>query len=54
MLGSAYRSLGIAYARQGNVEEGARYYRLYLPLCRDPKEKAQIQKYLEMFDSQRK
>src|SRR5712691_8141288 len=54
LLGPAYRALGIAYARQGNVEEGARFYRLYLPLCSNPVEKAQLQKYLDQFDSQRK
>jgi tetratricopeptide (TPR) repeat protein len=54
VLGPAYRALGIGYARQGNVEEGARYYRLYLPLCSNPQEKAQLQKYLDQFDSQRK
>jgi pSer/pThr/pTyr-binding forkhead associated (FHA) protein len=54
VLGPAYRALGIAYARQGNVEEGARFYRLYLPLCSNPQEKAQLQKYLDQFDSQRK
>src|SRR5437762_7055491 len=33
VLAGLYRSLGIAFTRQGNMEEGAHYYRLYLPLC---------------------
>ena len=36
VLGGLYRSMGIAFTRQGNIEEGAHYYRLYLPLCAEP------------------
>jgi len=53
LLGRIYRALGIAYARQGNLDEGARYYRLYLPFAA-PEERAQLQKYLEQFEARRK
>jgi tetratricopeptide (TPR) repeat protein len=54
VLGMIYRAMGIAFARQGNVEEGSRYYRLYLPLCRNPAEKVQLQKYLDQFEAQKR
>lgn len=54
VLAMIYRSMGIAYTRQGNIEEGARYYRLYLPLCSDPAEKAQLQKVLDDYDARRR
>jgi len=53
-LGSLYRSMGIAYTREGNVEEGARYYRLYLPLCTNPAEKSQLQRVLDDYDARRR
>jgi pSer/pThr/pTyr-binding forkhead associated (FHA) protein len=53
-LGGLYRSMGIAFTRQGNVEEGAHYYRLYLPLCTNPAEKAQLQKVLDDYDARRR
>jgi pSer/pThr/pTyr-binding forkhead associated (FHA) protein len=52
-LGGLYRSMGIAFTRQGNIEEGAHYYRLYLPLCSNPAEKAQLQKVLDDYDARR-
>src|SRR5439155_18698286 len=52
-LGGLYRSLGIAHTRQGNVEEGARYYRLYLPLCTNPAENAQLQRVLDDYEGRR-
>jgi tetratricopeptide (TPR) repeat protein len=54
VLGGIYRSMGIAFTRQGNIEEGARYYRLYLPLCTNPSEKAQLQKVLDDYDARRR
>ena len=54
VLGGIYRSMGIAYTRQGNIEEGARYYKLYLPLCTNPDEKAQLQKVLGDYESSRR
>ena len=46
--------MGIAYTREGNVEEGARYYRLYLPLCTNPAEKSQLQRVLDDYDARRR
>jgi hypothetical protein len=43
--------MGIASTRKGNSEEGARYYRLYLPLCTDPAERAQLQRVLADYES---
>jgi ABC transport system ATP-binding/permease protein len=54
VLAGAYRSMGIASMRAGNVEQGARYYRLYLPLCTNPTEKAQLQKTLAEYDARQK
>ena len=54
ILGGLYRSMGIAFTRQGNMEEGAHYYRLYLPLCTNPAEKAQLEKVLEDYDARRR
>ncbi|HZR09807.1 MAG TPA: hypothetical protein VFA79_14595, partial [Myxococcales bacterium] len=54
VLGGLYRSMGIAFTRQGNIEEGAHYYRLYLPLCANPAERAQLQKVLDDYDSRRR
>jgi hypothetical protein len=45
--------MGIAFTRQGNMEEGAHYYRLYLPLCSNLTERAQLQKVLEDYDARR-
>jgi tetratricopeptide (TPR) repeat protein len=53
VLSGAYRSMGIASMRAGNVEQGAKYYRLYLPLCTNPTEKAQLQKTLAEYDAAR-
>ena len=53
VLAGAYRSMGIASMRAGNVEQGAKYYRLYLPLCTNPTEKAQLQKTLAEYDAAR-
>ena len=53
-LGGIYRSMGIAYTRQGNIEQGARYYKLYLPLCTNPAEKAQLKKVLDDYDARRR
>ena len=54
VLGGIYRSMGIAFTRQGNIEEGAHYYKLYLPLCNNPNEKAQLQKVLDDYEARRK
>jgi hypothetical protein len=54
VLGSLYRSMGIAFTRQGNIEEGAHYYKLYLPLCTNPGEKAQLKKVLEDYEARRR
>jgi len=54
VLGGLYRSLGIAFTRQGNIEEGAHYYRLYLPLCENAAERAQLQRVLDDYDARRK
>jgi len=54
VLAGAYRSMGIAFTRQGNVEEGAHYYKLYLPLCTDAGEKAQLEKLLADYDARRR
>jgi len=53
-LGGLYRSMGIAFTRQGNIEEGAHYYRLYVPLCANPAEKAQLQKVLDDYEARRR
>ena len=53
VLAGLYRSMGIAFTRQGNMEEGAHYYRLYLPLCANAPERAQLQKVLEDYDVRR-
>ena len=50
VLPGLYRSLGIAYTSQGDVQQGAKYYRLYLPLCTNPAEKAQLQKVLDDYE----
>lgn len=54
VLSGLYRSMGIAYTRQGNLEDGARYYKLYLPLCTDPNERAQLQKLLADYEARRR
>jgi len=54
VLAGLYRSLGIAFTRQGNMEEGAHYYRLYLPLCANASERAQLQKVLDDYDARRR
>jgi pSer/pThr/pTyr-binding forkhead associated (FHA) protein len=54
VLGGAYRSMGIAYTRSGDIEQGARYYKLYLPLCTNPQEKATLQKTLADYDARQK
>ena len=53
VLARVYRSMGIAFTRQGNIEEGAHYYKLYLPLCTNPGEKAQLQKVLDDYEARR-
>lgn len=53
VLAGIYRSMGIAFTRQGNIEEGARYYKLYLPLCTNPNEKAQLQRVLDDYEARR-
>lgn len=50
-LGGLYRSMGIAFTRQGDLEQGARYYRLYLPLCTDAREKAELLKLLHDYEA---
>jgi len=47
VLGSLYRSLGATYSRAGNADQGAHYYRLYLPFCDNPTEKSFLQKTLD-------
>jgi tetratricopeptide (TPR) repeat protein len=54
VLGSIYRSMGIAFTRQGNIEEGAHYYKLYLPLCTNPGERAQLKKVLDDYEARRR
>jgi hypothetical protein len=54
ILGGLYRSMGIAFTRQGNIEEGAHYYKLYLPLCNNPSEKAQLQKVLDDYEARKR
>jgi len=54
VLAGLYRSMGIAFTRQGNMEEGAHYYRLYLPLCGNASERAQLQKVLDDYDVRRR
>jgi pSer/pThr/pTyr-binding forkhead associated (FHA) protein len=54
VLATAYRGMGAAFTRQGNIEEGAHYYKLYLPLCSDPAEKARVQKLLDDYDARRR
>jgi len=51
VLGGVYRSMGIAFTRQGNIEQGAHYYKLYLPLCTNAAEKSQLQKVLQDYES---
>ncbi len=54
VLAGIYRSMGIAFTRQGNIEEGAHYYKLYLPLCTNQNEKAQLQKVLDDYEARRR
>ena len=54
ILAGLYRSMGIAFTRQGNMEESAHYYRLYLPLCSNLSERTQLQKVLEDYDARRR
>ena len=54
VLGGVYRSMGIAFTRQGNIEEGAHYYKLYLPLCTNAAEKSQLQKVLDDYEARRR
>lgn len=54
VLAGIYRSMGIAFTRQGNIEEGAHYYKLYLPLCTNPGERAQLQKVLDDYEARRR
>ena len=54
VLANLYRSLGIGYTRQGKRDEGARYYRLYLPLCTNPQERRYLEKTLEKYDHHRR
>lgn len=54
VLATAYRGMGLAFTRQGNVEAGAHYYKLYLPVCSDPAEKARVQKLLDDYDARRR
>ncbi len=54
VLANAYRSMGITFTRQGNAEEGARYYRLYLPICANPTERQHLQKLLDDYDARRR
>ena len=54
VLSGVYRSMGISFTRQGNIEEGAHYYKLYLPLCQNPGEKAQLQKVLDDYEARRR
>jgi len=54
VLAGLYRSMGIALTRQGNIEEGAHYYRLYLPLCTNPKERALLKTTLEEYEARRR
>lgn len=51
ILGNLYRSLGVSASRQGKVDEGAKYYRLYLPYCQNPTEKAYLEKTLADFEA---
>lgn len=50
ILGSIYRSLGTTNSRAGHADKGAHYYRLYLPFCDNPAEKAQLSKMLADYD----
>jgi len=54
VLANAYRSMGITFTRQGNAEEGARYYKLYLPLCSNPNERQHLQKLLDDYEARRR
>jgi len=54
LLAAVYRGMGAAFTRQGNIEEGAHYYKLYLPLSSNPAEKAQLQKLLDDYDGRRR
>ncbi len=54
VLGGVYRSMGIAFTRQGNIEEGAHYYKLYLPLCTNAAEKSQLKKVLDDYEARRR
>lgn len=51
VLGNVYRSFAVLYSRQGRMEEGAKYYRLYLPYCQNPTERAALEKTLAEFEA---
>ena len=46
--------MGITLTRQGKLEEGARYYRLYLPLCTNEKEREYLTRTLEEYEARRR
>ena len=54
ILATLYRSMGIALTRQGNIVEGAHYYRLYLPLCTNQTEKEYLTRTLEEYETRRR
>jgi pSer/pThr/pTyr-binding forkhead associated (FHA) protein len=54
VLGVVYRGMGIAYTRQGDIENGARYYKLYLPLCTDARERDQVRKMVDDYEARRR
>ena len=52
--GSLYRSLAQAWQRQGDKERTLSYYKLYLPYCDNPTEKAFLQQTLDQAEAARK
>ncbi len=54
ILATLYRSMGITLTRQGKLEEGAEYYRLYLPLCTNAKEKDYLTRTLQEYEARRR
>jgi hypothetical protein len=51
VLGKLYKSLGDAHRRQHDAPKALAYYKLYLPYCDNPTEKAYLQQEVDRAES---
>jgi hypothetical protein len=51
VLGKLYKSLADAHRRQNDAPKALAYYRLYLPYCDNPTEKAYLQQEVDRAES---